>query len=196
METPEILKVEIVGAEVVTITGEQGIQGEKGDQGEKGETGEKGDKGEPGKDGKDGQDGKDGEKGEPGEDGQSIKGDTGPMGPPGKDGTDADATEEIEKLREEIKSLSQRIGARPIFGGGKSRVITLNLSSQLDGVTKTFYIGTHLGIIAVDSDSAPFGAFQPIIDYNEVGYNIVFTANVDAANALASGHSLIIRYLR
>ena len=51
MEMPEKHKVEIMGAELVTIKGEQGIQGEKGEQGiqgNDGKNGEKGDKGERG----------------------------------------------------------------------------------------------------------------------------------------------------
>jgi uncharacterized protein YjdB len=83
-----------------------------------------------------------------------------------------------------------------VFGPGKSRVITYDLSSQLDGNTKTFMLGTHFGIISVNSSSAPFGAFLPTTDYNEVGKTIVFTNNVDAPSALASGQSLIVRVLR
>jgi hypothetical protein len=107
-----------------------------------------------------------------------------------------------QELADALADLDKRINELPgrptttIFGPGKTKVIVLDLSNQLDGATKTFFVGTHFGIIAVDSSSAPFGSFRPVIDYNEVGRNIVFTDNVDASATLASGQNLIIRYLR
>lgn len=79
-----VQKMEIMGAEIITIkgakgdkgdTGEQGLQGEQGIQGIKGDKGEqgiqglKGETGEKGKDGIDGKDGKDGQNGTDGKDG-------------------------------------------------------------------------------------------------------------------------------
>lgn len=133
-----------------------------------------------------------------------------PPAVPGKDGS-PDSPEQVrdklETLQGEerldasaIKNLPELIKAsespRAIFGSAKTKVIVLDLSAQLNGVLKTFNIGTHYGIISVNSSSAPFGAFRPIVDYNEVGKTIVFTSNVDAAVSLATGQSLIIQYLR
>lgn len=140
-------------------------------------------------------------------------------GEPGKPGKDADG-EKIRKqllkeLRDELKTeykklfgeiedrLNAKIKAIPerpttqIFGPGKTRIIKVDLSSQLDGSTKTFNIGfSHFGIISVQSDSAPFGAFREVVDYNEVGRTIVFTDAIDASISLAAGHSLILKVLK
>src|SRR3990167_7398948 len=196
---PEVQKIEIQGAEVVTIKGEKGEKGDKGDKGDTGERGEKGDSIQ----------GEKGEKGDRGEDGQSIKGETGERGEKGKDGTNPVITPEQikEQLQEELDTLKQELekfvedkvkSSRPLFGGsGKTKIILVDLSSQLDGNTKTFSIGfTHFGIISVQGSSAPFGAFRPTIDYTEIGSTIVFDASIDAAVSLATGQSLIVKVLK
>ena len=137
----------------------------------KGDKGDKGDRGEQGKAGMDGERGTDGTDGKDGRNGRDGK-----DGLPGKDGVSGNPT--------------------TIFGGKKQRVWIQDLSSQLDGVLKTFTLGTHYGIISVQSSSAPFGAFRETIDYNEVGRTIVFTSSVDAAISLATGQSLIIKVLK
>ena len=120
----------------------------------------------------------------------------------GKDGKDADITLVISELEEWKGKMEKKVKAIPerptttVFGPGKTRVFLKDLSSQLNGVLKTFEIGTHYGIIAVHSSSSPFGAFRPIIDYNEVGRNIVFTSQIDPEISLAQGQSLVISYLK
>lgn len=179
---------------------------EKGDKGDVGPAGQsiKGDKGDTGADstvpGPQGPKGDKGDKGEPGQHGED--------GEDGQDGKDADTTEllkQIADLKEELearftefegKASLNKSGQPVVDGPGKTKLIVLDLSSQLDGTTKTFQLGTNFGIVNVSSSSAPFGAFRPIIDYNAVGKTIVFTANVDAPSALAAGQSLIITYLR
>lgn len=111
--------------------------------------------------------------------------------------------EEVENLREEIEGLKKSHQSlkeqRPvIFGPGKTRVVLVDLSSQLDGVKKKFFLGTHFGIISVQGSSAPFGAWREGTDkdYYEVDRDIQFTDNVDASISLAAGQSLIVKYLR
>lgn len=96
MVLPTEMKVEIKGAEIVTIKGEQGNQGEKGDKGEPGESitgpqGPDGVKGEdstvPGPQGPSGVNGHDGENGLDGKDGQN-----------GQDGSSDTALEVADKL--------------------------------------------------------------------------------------------------
>lgn len=102
----------------------------------------------------------------------------------------------IKGLQEEIKKLKSIVSeARPIFGPGKTKIIVLDLSDQLDGSTKTFPIGTHFGIVGVWSSSSPF-AWRPTIDYTEVGKTIVFDAAIDASVSLAPGQTLIVQYLK
>lgn len=106
----------------------------------------------------------------------------------------------IKGLEEELKALSKKVDGQKVVAGGaaKTRIIRIDLSSQLNGVLKTFFLGTHFGIISVDSSSAPFGAFREgeNQDYYESGKNIVFTSNVNAAISLAEGQSLIVKVLK
>ncbi len=177
--------------------GPQGEKGDKGDQGEKGEdsdvAGPKGDRGFPGDKGEDGRDGEDGKDGEPGKDGSpdgafQIRDKLETL-----EGDERLNMSAIKGLEEALKGASTV--SRSIFGPGKTKVLVLDLSSQLNGVLKTFSVGTHYGITGVWSSSSPF-AFRPIIDYTEVGKTIVFTAAVDAAVSLAADQTLIIQYLR
>jgi hypothetical protein len=141
-----------------------------------------------------------------GKDGESI------VGPAGKDGSPDTAEQIVSKLEslegndrlnksainglnEEFAKLAESNKGRQIYGPGKTRVLLLDLSSQLNGSLKTFTIGTHFGIIGVFGSSSPF-AYRPVIDYNESGRDIVFTAELDATIALATGQTLVVQYLR
>lgn len=99
-------KVELMGAEIVTIKGQKGDKGEKGEKGDKGERGEKGDKGDTGEQGPQGIQGEQGEPGAPGWpglDGDDGKdGEPGPQGPPGVDGS-PDTPEDIRRKLEILK---------------------------------------------------------------------------------------------
>jgi len=138
-----------------------------------------------------------------------INGQDGADGADGQDGRDADETSllaQISALRDEFEArlgefetksnASAKNGVPVVYGPGKTKLIVLDLSAQLDGTTKTFQLGTNFGIVNVSSSSAPFGAFRPVIDYNAIGKTIVFTAGIDAPSMLAAGQSLIITYLR
>ncbi len=130
-------------------------------------------------------------------------------GADGQDGQDADETAllaQITALRDEFEArlgefevksnASAKNGVPVIYGPGKTKLIVLDLSAQLNGSTKTFQLGTNFGIVNVSSSSSPFGAFRPVIDYNAVGKTIVFTASVDAPSALVGGQSLIVTILK
>ena len=91
---------------------------------------------------------------------------------------------EIKKLKEEKKLIRSS-------GVSRMAVSYYDISSELNGVLKTFWIPTHMGIIAVIGSSAPF-IFRPTVDYVESGHNILFDAGVDASLSLAAGQSVII----
>lgn len=180
-------------------------------EGQKGDKGEKGDQGEPGKT-------------PTGEELTALikplipppqKGDRGDKGDPGASPDFSTIVAEVlnripapdlsafaEEFITQIQTLEAKIKAIPerptttIFGPGKTKIIKIDLSDQLNGSTKQFHLGTHFGIVSVDSSSAPFGAFRENIDYKESGRDIVFTANVDASVALAQGQSLIVKVLK
>lgn len=142
--------------------------------------------------GKDGMPGKDGENGKDGSPDtpeeirnklESLEGD---------DRLDKSA---IRGLEEALKTLEAVPAPKSVGGSGKTRVLVKDISASLDGATKSFFVGNHLGIIGVYGSSSPF-IFRPVIDYNETGKNIVFTDAVEAAISLAQGQSLIVQYLK
>jgi len=95
------------------------------------------------------------------------------------------------------KSLEKRLNAlqdavmRNYGGHGGSRPTYYDLSSQLDGTTKTFTIANHSKIITITSSSAPF-TFRPTIDFTDTATTVTFDASIDAPSMLASGQSIVI----
>lgn len=80
-------------------------------------------------------------------------------------------------------------------GGGGSTVQSYDLSSLLDGVTKTFTIPRNHRVLAVLASSSPYGSFRPTTDYTNTTTTITFTSEIDAPTVLASGQSVIILYV-
>lgn len=189
---PEIFKA------IQTIKGRDGDKGTDGNQGIQGARGEKGDKGDPGQNGTNGRDGIDGLDGSDGQDGVD-----------GKDGADADMQalhDHIESVRgnlvggidEQVKKLTgQTYPPTGFFGGRKTQVLLIDISSLLNGSTKKFSIGTtsSQGIIGIYSSSIPF-IFRPIIDYTLSGQYVTFDTGIDAPSMLAAGQSIIIQILK
>lgn len=144
-----------------------------------------------GRDGEDGQDGINGKDGSP-DTAEQVRDKIESL--TGDDRIDISSIKGLEDYAEtaQLARQSPRIAA----GRAIPRVFPIDLSASLDGTTKTFALPTNFGILSVDSSSAPFGAFRPIIDYAQVGKNLVFTASVDAPSALAAGQSLVITILK
>ena len=152
--------------------------------------------------------------GERGMDGQSI------VGSAGKDGKDGspDMAEDIrnklellsdgeklkidaiEDLREELDKLKMKKGGTVYVGGGSSSgghiVKVYSLSSQLNGVLKTFSLPAFWRVLNVHSTSFPNSAFEPTTDYMVDGsaMTITFTAQIDASTTLAAEQTLLIEY--
>lgn len=81
----------------------------------------------------------------------------------------------------------------PSSGGGVTPKV-YDLSSLLDGTTKSFTIPANTAIVSVTGSNAPF-TFRPTIDYTGSGTTtLTFTASVDAPSALQNGASLVIIY--
>lgn len=214
-EFPKKIAVEIEGAELLTI---KGAKGEKGDKGEKGEKGDsiKGEKGDQGIQGIKGETGPKGDKGDKGENG--INGIDGKDGRDGNDGSPDTPDEIIEKINSSKEYINpERIrGLRGIMkqvddigkfprGAVASGVGDLSLkffvddlSSQLDGSTKTFTITQNRIILDVQSSSFPH-AFRQTTDFTISGISretITFTDQIDASITLASGQTLIVTGIR
>jgi hypothetical protein len=103
------------------------------------------------------------------------------------------------------KSLEKRLNAlqdavmRNYGGHGGKSVASApkiyDLSSQLNGVLKSFTIPANLVITGVYGSSAPF-TFAPITDYTGSGTTtLTFTASVDAPSALVNGQTLLVQYV-
>lgn len=173
--------------------------------------------GTPGRDGRDGKDGKSiqgpkgekGEKGDRGEPGQSI------VGPAGKDGKDGSpdmaedirnklellegderlSIEAIRDLREELDKLDKRIKSTggTVIAHARGAVKAYDLSSQLDGSTKTFNMPTMWRVISVHLSSTP-NVLRPTVDYTWTPNTVTFTDQIDAPSSLEAGQTCIIVY--
>lgn len=178
----------------------------------------KGDKGEPGPRGPAGKDGKEGKQGPPGAPGRNGRDGLGIQGVPGKDGKDGkpgkdgspDTAEQIlkklkgklkishvDKLREELDALKkkQSESQHTIIASARGAVKYWDLSSFLDGVTKTFALPAFYRVISVHSSSFP-NILRPDVDYTTDGtlMKITFTNEITADTTLASGQTLLIVY--
>lgn len=75
-----------------------------------------------------------------------------------------------------------------------SALLIADLSSSLDGTTKSFTIPANTAITGVFGSSSPF-VFAPTTDYTGSGTTtITFTSNVDASSALAAGQTILVQY--
>lgn len=101
--------------------------------------------------------------------------------------------EDIEKVLDAMKDGS----GKTFVVGGKSRnsVHLYDLSSQLNGVSKTFTLPSNFGVIGVWCSSMP-NAFRPTIDYTEGNKTITFTDEINASTTLATGQTLILQYIK
>lgn len=99
---------------------------------------------------------------------------------------------ELDELKAKISSIS--FGGNTAFvGGGGRQVRSYDLSSQLDGVTKTFNLPAMYRIISVHSSSTPF-TFRQTTDYTWTTTSITFTSEVNADTTLNTGQSITIIY--
>ena len=81
-------------------------------------------------------------------------------------------------------------------GGGSSggsAVMSYDISSLLNGVTKTFTIPTNSRVISVTASSFPF-SFRPTVDYTYTSSSITFTSEIEASSTLATGQTVIVVY--
>lgn len=191
----------------------------KGEKGDKGDAGLKGDKGEQGKSvaGPQGPTGSKGEKGDKGvvgtsgKDGESIVGTSGKDGVNGKDGSPDTGKEIVDKINaleiepelqigvEHIKDLKKFVkkyapSNQNITAGiiGRDIIKDIDISAQLDGVTKTFNLPAVWNIISVNLSSFPYGSLRKSIDFTYTPTSITFTSQIDASTQLATGQSCIL----
>jgi len=99
--------------------------------------------------------------------------------------------EELDRILKIAESKTQIIGGG---GVGKQNVYYYDLSSQLNGVLKTFSMPAFARILDVKLSSAP--VLRPTVDWTSDAnaYTITFTSQIDADPLLNSGQSLLVLY--
>lgn len=98
----------------------------------------------------------------------------------------------IAELEAEIRILKSRQGGSNPSIAGRDLFQDIDLSSQLDGVTKTFNLPAVWNIISVNLSSFPFGALRKGVDFTYTPTSITFTSEIDAATQLSAGQSCIL----
>ena len=100
----------------------------------------------------------------------------------------------IKDLREELKKMRKIVDGIPRGGGivGRDIIKDIDISSQLDGVLKTFNIQGVWNIISIDLSSFPYGSLRKGVDYTWTTTSITFTSEINASTQLASGQSCIL----
>lgn len=105
--------------------------------------------------------------------------------------------EKVKGLRGILNELSNRLTSLASRrakggGGGGSTVITSDLSSQLDGSTKTFTVTKTIGTSLILVGSQFPTILRPTVDYTNSQTSITLASGVDAP---ASGQTLIFVYI-
>lgn len=176
------------------------IQGDKGDKGDKGDpgTGSRGDQGPRG------EKGDRGDQGEPGiaaaveEVADKVLIELSPEALRDKlqslVGTDRLTIDAIKDLREWLERLEKYLagsgGNQSVIAFARGLVKPIDLSAQLDGVTRTFNTQAMRGVISVHLSSFPT-ALRPTVDYTWTTTSITFTSEVPD-NSLAAGQTVIV----
>ena len=95
---------------------------------------------------------------------------------------------------EELESAARTAEANSrSWSNSGSFVYAQDISSQLNGVLKTFTLVSNAKVILVFGSSAP-GVFRPTIDYTTTGSTITFTSEITADATLNSGQTIVILY--
>ena len=107
----------------------------------------------------------------------------------GEERLDVSAIKGIEDIVEKIKQLESRPVS--VIGNSGRDIKDIDISDQLDGVTKTFNIPAVWKIVTVDLSSFP-NALRKNIDYTWTPTTITFTDQIEASTSLNTGQTCII----
>lgn len=100
----------------------------------------------------------------------------------------------IKGLEEDLKKISEAKGSGNAGGGAvaRTRVHYYDLTSQCNGVLKTFAVPLNFGIIGVFSTQFPVN-YRPLVDWTEGNRTLTLTSEVSAPE---TGQTLWIAYLK
>ena len=210
----QTLEVKVLG-KVDEKLGEAVSKVKNGADGKDGKNGRDGKDGRDGRDGVDGRDGKDADEQKilnalksqvPSEEKikEKVEGDLPQFGEKFVDGImlleegnrlPIEAVDGLEEALKAIQKIKGEIKYVPNGSSGGGIVKAYDLSSSLDGSTKTFALPAFWRIISVHLSSFP-NILRPTVDFtSDAGaMTITFTSEIDAASSLASGQTLIIVY--
>ena len=108
----------------------------------------------------------------------------------GNERLDASAIKGLDKMEESIRAS---IPPRVQTPAKAYKIHLADVSSQCDGVNKTFYTGgTHFGIVSVCGTQFPL-IYRPLIDYTETATGFTLTAAVSAPD---TGQTLVAQFLK
>ena len=96
--------------------------------------------------------------------------------------------DELEAIRA-VKSASSGGGHSIV---GRDIISKIDISDQLNGVTKTFNLQAIYSVVSVSLSSYPYGTLRPDIDYTFTDTSITFTSTIVADAQLATGQQCII----
>lgn len=101
--------------------------------------------------------------------------------------------EKLKELRTIAERKSPPQAQQPIMAGaiGRSLFRDIDLSAQLDGVTKTFQLPAIWNILSVSLSSFP-NALRKNVDFTYTNRSITFTSEINAATSLAAGQTCVL----
>ena len=99
---------------------------------------------------------------------------------------------ELFAMKKNISEAKRQKGGGGGSGGGGYPVKTYDISSQLNGVLKTFTIPRNKYVIDVKIGTIP--PLRPIIDYTYNTTSVTFTEEIDPTTYLSAGLSAIVIY--
>lgn len=110
----------------------------------------------------------------------------------GEERLNVSAIEGLEDLLKRIEKVEKKPDTI-INGGiiGRDLIKDIDLSSQLDGVTKTFQLPAVWNVVSVHLSSFPH-ALRKTVDFTYTPTSITFTSEIDAAVALATGQTCVL----
>ena len=107
---------------------------------------------------------------------------------------DKSAIKGLDEILNEFRGLISGLNKNKTFGGGivgRDLIKDIDISSQLDGVTKTFNIPAVWNIVSVDLSSFPH-ALRKNVDFTYTTTSITFTNEINAGSSLAQGQTCIL----
>lgn len=108
-----------------------------------------------------------------------------------EDYDDGEIKSRLEELQASVAEISSR---KQVVGNtfGRTHIKDIDISSQLDGSTKTFDIGGIYNILSISLSSFPYGTLRKNIDYTFNEHTVTFTNTISASTQLSAGQQCIL----